>query len=94
MTGTVSFIGYDADGYGNYCTVKSANGKKEVLYAHMQSVAVINGQTLNKGEIVGYVGSTGASTGDHLHLEYSIENGFNTNPAFFLTGASYTGSWK
>lgn len=91
MVGSVSYVGYDASGYGNYCTVTSANGEKEVLYAHMQSVAVSQGQLVNKGDIIGYVGSTGSSTGAHLHLEYSIDNGFNTNPAFFLDGASYTG---
>lgn len=86
MAGTVSFVGYDADGYGNYCTVTSANGERQVLYAHMQSVAVTQGQTVIKGDIIGYVGTTGSSTGNHLHLEYSIENGFRTNPAFYIDG--------
>ena len=89
MAGTVTYTGYDADGFGNYCIVTSSNGKKEVLYAHMQSIAVSQGQTINKKEIVGYVGNTGASTGAHLHIEYSIDNGFATNPAFFLDGISY-----
>jgi Membrane proteins related to metalloendopeptidases len=91
MAGTVDYIGYDTDGYGNYCIVTSSDGKKEVLYAHLQSVAVSPGQSLNKGEIIGYVGNTGVSTGAHLHIEYSIDDGFNTNPAFFLEGACYTG---
>lgn len=72
--------------YGNYCTVTSANGERQVLYAHMQSVAVTQGQTVIKGDIIGYVGTTGSSTGNHLHLEYSIENGFRTNPAFYIDG--------
>lgn len=90
MYGTVSKVSFDADGYGHYVIVSW--GENEVLYAHMSRVAVTQGQELKKGDIVGYVGSTGSSTGNHLHLEYSIDNGFNTNPAFFLEGASYTGS--
>ena len=86
MFGNVTFTGYDADGFGNYCIVTSTDEKKEILYAHLRSVAVSVGQQILKGDIVGYVGNTGASTGAHLHIEYSIENGFNTNPAFFLDG--------
>ena len=89
LRGKVTTVGYDADGYGNYIIVSSS--KKEVLYAHMSSVTVSQGQDIEKGEIIGYVGNTGASTGAHLHLEYSIENGFKTNPAFFLEGVSLSG---
>lgn len=84
MAGTVSSVGYSATGLGNYCRVKSADGKREVVYGHMLSVAVSQGQTINQTDIIGYVGTTGQSTGNHLHLEYYIENGFNTNPAFFI----------
>ena len=90
MYGIVTTKGYNADGYGNYIIVSW--GKNEALYAHMSRVEVSEGQEVKKGDIIGYVGSTGSSTGPHLHLEYSIENGFNTNPAFFLEGASYVGT--
>lgn len=89
MYGEVTNVGYDSS-RGNYVIITC--GKREVLYAHMRNVAVFEGQTLEKGDLVGYVGSTGSSTGNHLHLEYSIENGFNTNPSFFLEGASIVGA--
>lgn len=82
MVGDVIDVDYSPDGYGNYVIVRW--GKRTVLYAHMSSVAVREGDYVNRGDVIGYVGSTGASTGDHLHLEYTIENGFNTNPEFFL----------
>jgi murein DD-endopeptidase MepM/ murein hydrolase activator NlpD len=85
MFGEVTKVVFDPDGYGNYAVISW--GKNEVLYAHMSYVSVSAGQELKKGDIVGYVGTTGSSTGNHLHLEYSIENGLNTNPAFFLDGA-------
>jgi murein DD-endopeptidase MepM/ murein hydrolase activator NlpD len=85
MYGEVTKVGYDPDGYGNYAVISWK--ENEVLYAHMSYIPVSVGQELRKGDIVGFVGTTGSSTGNHLHLEYSIENGFNTNPAFFLEGA-------
>lgn len=90
MSGRVIDVGYDADGWGNYVRVANNDESKDVLYAHMSSVAVANGDQVSLGEIIGYVGSTGVATGPHLHLEYNILNGFNTNPAFYLKGASYT----
>ena len=89
MYGTVTSVGYDASGYGNYAVVK--NDKRQVLYAHMRSVVAVEGQVIEKGGRIGYVGSTGSSTGPHLHLEYYIEDGFNTNPAFYLEGATRIG---
>jgi len=89
MRGTVTTVGYDKDIYGNYVVVMKGN--KEVVYAQMGSVAVSVGQELAKGDIIGYVGSTGNAKESHLHLEYKIENGFETNPVFFLEGASHYG---
>jgi len=90
LYGFVDTVSYDASGHGNYVIV--VNGNRKVLYAHMSSVVVSPGQLLHKNDIVGYVGTTGSSTGPHLHLEYYIEDGFCTNPGFFLEGASRFGT--
>lgn len=79
--GTIS-TGYDADGWGNYIKVTMENGDY-TLYAHLSSTAVSDGTTVNAGDIIGYVGTTGASTGNHLHLEY-YKDGENLNPLIFV----------
>lgn len=91
MAGYVDESGYN-DGYGNYVVVKSNDGKRKVLYAHMSSISISSGN-VKKGDIIGKVGNTGTSTGDHLHLEYYIDGDFNTNPVFFLEGA-YNGGFS
>lgn len=58
--------GYNG-GYGNYIVIEHGGGV-QTLYAHMSSLAVSEG-TVTKGEVIGYVGSTGKSTGSHLHFE-------------------------
>lgn len=71
--------------YGNTVVVQS--GSKQVRYAHMNSAEVSTGDVVKKGDIIGYVGSTGTSTGNHLHLEYKID-GVLTNPSFYLEGVN------
>lgn len=55
-------------GYGNYVVIDHQNGT-QTLYAHTTSNAVVQGQYVSQGETIGYVGSTGRSTGNHLHFE-------------------------
>ncbi len=55
-------------GYGNYIVIKHANGT-QTLYAHNSSNAVSAGASVAQGEVIGYVGNTGRSTGSHLHFE-------------------------
>ena len=55
-------------GYGNYVVITHGNGT-QTLYAHMRSQVVSYGQTVSQGQLIGYVGSSGLSTGPHLHFE-------------------------
>ena len=64
--------------YGNYVVVSHSDGTS-TLYAHMSSRAVSRGQTVNQGDVVGYVGTTGNSTGNHLHFEIRV-NGSRVDP--------------
>lgn len=69
--------------YGNYVVVSHSDGTS-TLYAHMSSRAVSEGQTVSQGEVVGYVGTTGRSTGNHLHFEIRV-NGSRTDPLYYFT---------
>lgn len=85
--GTVVTKSYDRGGYGNYIILDHGNGYWS-LYAHMKKVYVKKGQSVNKSTILGEEGSTGHSTGSHLHLE--VRKGSNSssnviNPITFLT---------
>lgn len=68
--GTVKFAGWQ-NGYGNAVEVLHGNGRSS-FYAHMSKIAVRTGQKLGQGDLVGNVGSTGWSTGPHLHFEFRI----------------------
>lgn len=65
-------------GYGKYVWINHGNGK-ETIYAHLSSLAVSSGQYVTAGQVIGYVGSTGYSTGPHLHFECRY-NGVKYNP--------------
>ncbi|MDU2293638.1 MAG: peptidoglycan DD-metalloendopeptidase family protein [Peptococcus niger] len=68
--------------YGNYVVIDHGDGVSTV-YAHMSAFASSLGATVNAGEIVGFMGSTGDSTGSHLHFEVRI-NGQHTDPAAYI----------
>ena len=76
--GTVVTSGYDANGYGNYVIIDHGNGYTSV-YAHLDSVNVSEGDTVDNGENIGVVGSTGSSTGTHLHFEI-LQDGERIDP--------------
>lgn len=79
--GTVVFAGWDG-GYGNKIVIDHNNGIKTV-YAHLSSINVYVGQTVSKGSKIGVMGSTGNSTGTHLHFEV-YKNGQLQNPLNYL----------
>ena len=72
-SGYVQVAGWSSGGYGNYVIIyhgKMSDGNQySTLYGHMRSVATSAGKYVQQGEIIGYVGSTGNSTGNHIHLE-------------------------
>lgn len=65
--GEVTFSGRNG-GYGNFVKINHRNGYK-TAYAHMHKIAVKKGADVHKGDLIGYVGTTGSSTGNHLHYE-------------------------
>ena len=75
-------------GWGNYVMIDHGNGM-QTLYAHMSSRAVSVGQTVSRGQTIGYVGSTGMSTGPHLHFEMYI-NGSRVDPQTRYPGVSFS----
>ncbi len=79
--GTVTYAGYDGD-YGYSVVVDHGNGLK-TRYAHARALCVSRGQTVSQGDVVAYVGSTGYSTGNHLHFEV-IVNGARVNPVSYI----------
>lgn len=81
-SGVVTWAGYDSSGYGNYVIIDHGNGYK-TLYGHCSSLAVSNGQSVSKGQTIAYVGSTGNSTGPHLHFEVRSGNA-RLNPLGFV----------
>ena len=89
-TGNNSTIGFR--GYGNFAMVEHGGGVR-TFYAHCSRVAVVQGQRVMQGQIIGYVGSTGHSTANHLHFEVRI-NDRKVNPMPYLTGNAQLASHK
>lgn len=85
--GTIQFAKYGWNGaFGNLVIMKHPNGMT-TYYAHIKDggIAVSQGQTVSQGDVIGYVGSTGRSTGPHLHFE--VRGG--TNPGFDRSGSAW-----
>ena len=72
--------------YGNYVVIDHGNNIK-TLYAHCKEINVSVGDIVNRKQVIAYVGSTGKSTGNHLHIE-SIANGEKYNPEPFFKGVN------
>lgn len=71
--GVVLISAYAPRSYGNYVVISHGTGHT-TLYAHMTSRAVSEGDVVSQGQVIGYVGTTGSSTGNHLHVELKINN--------------------
>ncbi len=81
-SGIVVDAAYSAGGYGWHVEIQHANGY-QTLYAHCSSLAVGVGQSVQQGQIVAYIGSTGWSTGNHIHFE--VKSGsYRYDPLAFL----------
>ncbi len=80
-SGKVIKAGYNT-GYGNYVVIDHGGGYS-TLYGHASRLNVSKGQTVSRGDVIAYVGSTGYSTGPHLHFEV-IKNGEYTNPLSYF----------
>lgn len=80
--GRVEYAGWDGSGYGNMVLIDHGNGYK-TRYGHLSQIMVISGQTVNRGSAVGKMGSTGRSTGIHLHFEI-YKGGGRLNPLLNL----------
>lgn len=83
--GTVIISQYSSS-YGNFVVVSHGSGNT-TLYAHMSARLVEAGQAVAQGDILGLTGSTGHSTGPHLHFEIT-ENGTRINPLIYLSGST------
>ncbi len=80
--GVVAKVEYNGRGYGNHVIINHGYGYA-TLYGHMSKFAVRPGQKIKRGDIIGYVGNTGSSTGPHVHYEV-IKNGQKINPINFF----------
>jgi murein DD-endopeptidase MepM/ murein hydrolase activator NlpD len=80
--GKVKTVKYDPNGYGNYAVIDRGDGLC-TLYGHCTQVIVSVGQTVHQGDVIAYSGSTGNSTGPHLHFEVDV-NGHSQDPRNYL----------
>jgi len=86
--GTVSIAEY-SDSYGYYCVIYHSNGMT-TLYAHLNAMPCVSvGATVSQGDTIGYVGSTGWSTGPHCHFEIRV-NGSCVDPLDYFSGTRFT----
>ena len=94
QAGKITTATYSNYGYGNYIVINHGeclddNSSYISLYGHCSSLAVEVGQEVEKGQLIGYVGTTGNSTGPHLHLELRI-NGQRTDPLQLFPSVGFT----
>ena len=81
-SGTVTTAGWNSGGYGYLIVISHGNGV-QTYYGHCSSILVKEGQTVSQGDVIGKVGSTGRSTGSHLHFEIRV-NGTAYNPLNYI----------
>lgn len=81
-SGTVVVSGWTNSGYGNHVIIDHGNGY-QTLYGHLSVISVVSGQRVSRGSTIGQMGSTGRSTGTHLHFEIRTARG-NVDPIGYL----------
>ncbi|MEI8133304.1 MAG: M23 family metallopeptidase [Leptolinea sp.] len=81
--GVIVYAGWNDFGYGNVIVIDHGNGW-QTLYAHLNSISVACGQSVSQGGVIGLLGSTGRSTGPHLHFEMRSDTYGRVNPNDFL----------
>lgn len=86
QSGTVIFAGWNSGGYGNLVLIQHGDGVV-TAYAHASAVHVSNGQSISRGQSIATVGSTGHSTGPHLHFETGVGGSSAVDPRQFLSGS-------
>ena len=84
--GTVEFAGSTTGGYGNLIDVRHSDGSM-TRYAHLDRVHVQKGDCVTQGQVIGEMGSTGLSTGSHLHFEIRLAVKGAVNPVAYLSGS-------
>ena len=90
--GKVSRVGDDGNkGYGKYIEIEHGDGTK-TLYAHLSKIGVAQGDTLGQGSVIGASGSTGNSTGPHLHFEVIGKDGKKIDPSAAMAGGGNIGA--
>ena len=80
--GVVQIAGFNTDGYGNKVVINHGFGY-QTLYGHMARVKAKAGQSVKRGEVIGYIGNTGKSTGPHCHYEV-IKRGMKVDPVYYF----------
>lgn len=80
--GVVQIAGFNTDGYGNKVVINHGFGY-QTLYGHMARVKAKVGQSVKRGEVIGYIGNTGKSTGPHCHYEV-IKRGSKVDPVYYF----------
>jgi murein DD-endopeptidase MepM/ murein hydrolase activator NlpD len=80
--GSVAEASLSETGYGNHVVINHGYGY-ETLYGHMLKIKVQPGESIKRGDVIGWVGSTGKSTGPHCHYEV-IKNGVKVDPVYFF----------
>ena len=104
VNGTITNKGFDSNGFGNYIVMKDSVSKQGFLYGHMKDPSPLNvGDTVVKGSLVGYEGTTGNSTGNHVHVQsldltnydswqFGLPISSYLNPTLFMEFPNVTGT--